>query len=349
VLPTLARRSLKNKPRHDIPRRVPLTSGPEAIDLAWQRTTRKTYFHNFMRIAILGAGGVGGYYGALLGRAGHDVMLFARGENLAAIRARGITIRDSNGEFSVAVGATDNPAELAGASFAIVAVKSYSLAEIAPVARDIALGGATIVPLLNGVEATDDLQRAGVPRAQLIGGQTNVSAFKAAPGVIQRALWKERITVGELDGSLTDRVGQLVEALRSAGIETIATTNIVVELWRKFNMLCAMAAACGMARSNVAGIRDTPLGRLLIERAVAEIAAVGRAKGVAIPASQETEMMRGIDALPGTMKPSFLLDVERGGPTELDVLSGAVSRFGRDTGIATPIHDTAAAVLAHAT
>ncbi|MEO7218565.1 MAG: ketopantoate reductase C-terminal domain-containing protein [Gemmatimonadaceae bacterium] len=111
-------------------------------------------------------------------------------------------------------------------------------------------------------------------------------------------------------------------------------------------MLCAMAAACGMARSNVAGIRDTSLGHLLIERAVAEIAAVGRAKGVAIPASQEVDIMRGIDALPGTMKPSFLLDIERGGPTELDVLSGAISRFGRATGITTPIHDTAAAVLA---
>jgi 2-dehydropantoate 2-reductase len=299
-----------------------------------------------MRIAILGAGGVGGYYGAILARAGHDVVLYARGDNLAAIRANGITIRDANGEFSVPIGATNDPAELAGATFGIVAVKSYSLAEIAPVARDLALGGATIVPLLNGVEAADDLQRAGVPRAQLLGGQTNVSAFKAAPGVIQRALWKERIVVGELDGTLSERVTKLVEALRSAEIEAIATTNIAVELWRKFNMLCAMAAACGMARSNVAGIRDTRLGRLVIERAVAEIAAVGRAKGIAIPPSQEADVMRGIDALPGTMKPSFLLDVERGGLTELDVLSGAVSRFGRDTGTATPIHDTAAAVLA---
>ena len=299
-----------------------------------------------MRIAILGAGGVGGYFGALLARAGHDVVLYARGENLAAIRANGITIRDSTGSFTVPIGATDTAAELAGAEFVIVAVKSYSLAEVAPVAKELAMNGATIVPLLNGVEAADDLQKAGVPREQLLGGQTNVSAFKAGPGVIQRALWKERIVVGELDGQLSDRVMSLVEALRSAGIDSVATTNIVLELWRKFNMLCAMAAACGMARSDVGGIRDTALGHLLIERAVSEIAAVGRARGVPIPPSQEADIMRGIDSLPATMRPSFLLDLERGGPTELDVLSGAVSRFGRDAHIATPVHDTAAAVLA---
>jgi 2-dehydropantoate 2-reductase len=299
-----------------------------------------------MRIAILGAGGVGGYYGALLARAGHDVVLYARGANLAAIRANGITIRDANGSFSVPIGATNNPDELGGAEFAIVAVKSYSLMDIAPVALALAQGGAAILPLLNGVEAADDLQRAGVPRDMLLGGQTNVSAFKAEPGVIQRALWKERVVLGELDGVLSARVMALVEALRSGGIEAIATTNIHVELWRKFNMLCAMAAACGMSRSDVGGIRDTELGHLLIERAVAEIAAVGRARGVAIPESQEADIMRGIESLPGSMKPSFLLDVERGGPTELNVLSGAVSRFGRATGIPTPVHDTAAAVLA---
>ncbi|MEO6864317.1 MAG: 2-dehydropantoate 2-reductase [Gemmatimonadaceae bacterium] len=299
-----------------------------------------------MRIAIIGAGGVGGYFGALLARAGHDVVLYARGDNLTAIRANGITIRDVNGSFSVPVHATNSPDDLSGSEFAIVAVKSYSLADVAPVAKTLALGGATIVPLLNGVEAAADLERAGVPREQLLGGQTNVSAFKVEPGVIQRALWKERIVVGELDGVLSHRVMNLVEVLRSADIEAIATTNIVVELWRKFNMLCAMAAACGMARSDVGGIRDTELGHVLIERAVAEIAAVGRARGVAIADTQEADIMRGIESLPPTMKPSFLLDIERGGPTELDVLSGAVSRFGRQAHIPTPVHDTAAAVLA---
>jgi 2-dehydropantoate 2-reductase len=295
---------------------------------------------------MIGAGGVGGYFGALLARAGNDVVLYARGAHLAAIQAAGITVRDANATFTVPIAATNAADDLDGAQFAIVAVKSYSLADVAPVVRALALRGTAIVPLLNGVEAADDLERAGVPRAQLIGGQTNVSAFRAAPGVIERAIWKETIVVGEFDGTVSDRVATLVSTLRGAGVDARASTEIVVDLWRKFNMLCAMAAACGMARSDVAGIRDNELGHLLIERAVAEIAAVGRARGVAIPAGQESAILRGIDALPGTMKPSFLLDIERGGPTELDVLSGAVSRFGRETGIATPVHDTASAVLA---
>ena len=299
-----------------------------------------------MRLAIVGAGGVGGYFGAVLARAGHDVVLYARGDHLAAIRENGITVRDDNGSFTVPIGATNSVADLHDAEYVIVAVKSYSLAEIAPVARTLAQAGSVVVPLLNGVEAASGLEAEGVPRDQILGGQTNVSAFKASPGLIQRAIWKERIVVGELGGEVTTRVNTLVQALRSADIDAIASGRIVVDLWRKFNMLCAMAAACGMARSDVGGIRDTMLGNLLIHRAVQEIAAVGRARGVPIPENQETETMAAIEALPPKMKPSFLLDVERGGPTELDVLSGAVSRFGRETGVPTPVHDTAAAVLA---
>lgn len=299
-----------------------------------------------MRIAILGAGGVGGYFGAVLARAGHDVILLARGEHLAAIRARGITVRDETGTFTVPIGATNDPAELGGAELTVVAVKSYSLTEVTPVAVSVAKEGSVILPLLNGVTAAEDLERDGVPRAQILGGLTMVSAFKAEPGVIQRASWQERIVLGELDGGLSERTERIVAAFGSAGIDAVATPSIVVELWRKFNMLCAMAAACGLSRSDVGGIRDTELGHLLIERAVAEITAVARAKGVELPDDQFQQAMARLETVPGTMKPSFLLDLERGGPTELNVLSGAVSRMGRETGTATPIHDTAAAALA---
>lgn len=298
-----------------------------------------------MRIAVLGAGGVGGYFGAVLARAGNDVTLLARGEHLAAIREHGLAIRSERESFTLPVPATDRAEDLAGADLVLIAVKSYSLPEIAPVARSLAMEGAAIVPLLNGVEAADALERDGVGRTQILGGLTMVSAARREPGVIEVANWRAQITIGELDGTLSPRAQRIAFTLDAAGIETTATEEIAVALWRKFNMLCAMAAACGMARSDVGGIRDVPLGRRLIERAVNEIAAVGRAKGVPIPAEQEGETMRRIDALPVTMKPSFLLDLERGGPTELDVLSGAVSRYGDETGIPTPVHDTAAAVL----
>jgi len=164
--------------------------------------------------------------------------------------------------------------------------------------------------------------------------------------VIERLSRRDRFAIGELDGTMSARVEAIAAALRSAGDEAVATREIVLELWLKFNMLCACSAACGMARSDLGTIRDTELGRLLIDRAVREIAAVASALRIPIPPTQEEDALARIAALPASLKPSFVLDIERGGPTELDILSGAVSRFGRQTGVPTPIHDTAAAVLA---
>jgi 2-dehydropantoate 2-reductase len=299
-----------------------------------------------MRIAIIGAGGVGGYYSAKLAQAGHDVILLARGEHLAAIRQKGMVIKDHDATYSVPVNATDRPEDLRGAEWAMLAVKSYSVAELGPLLVMLAKSGTAIVPALNGVTAAEDLEALGVPRGQILGGTTIMNAHKIAPGVIERLSNRERFAVGELDGTMSARAESIAAAMRSAGDEAVATREIVLELWMKFNMLCACAAACGMARSELGPIRDTELGRLLIERAVREIAAVARAMKVPIPATQEEDALARIAALPATLKPSFVLDVERGGPTELEVLSGAVSRFGRETGVPTPVHDTAAAVLA---
>jgi 2-dehydropantoate 2-reductase len=299
-----------------------------------------------MRIAIIGAGGVGGYYGALLTRAGHDVTVLARGEHLDAIRKSGIVIKDHNSNFAVPVKATDNADELRGAEWAMLAVKSYSVPEVAPVIATLARNGTAIVPPLNGVTTAQNLEAAGVPRSQILGATTFMNAHKTAPGMIERLSRRERFAVGELDGTMSARAQAIAQAMQSTGGESLATREIVRELWQKFNMLCACAAACGMARSDLGTIRDTELGRLLIERAVREIAAVARAKHVPIPSNQEEDALAQIAALPASLKPSFVLDVERGGPTELDVLSGAVSKFGRETGVPTPVHDTAAAVLA---
>lgn len=308
---------------------------------------------------MLGAGGVGGSFGAALGRAGENVVLFARGEHLAAIQRNGLTLRtggvgggDSDGgdsdadSFTVPVEATDDPMQLGRPDLAIIAVKSYSVAGIAPVAARLAEGGAAVLPLLNGVDAADALARHGVPARSILGGLAMVSASIVAPGVVTRAPWQERIVIGDLESSATGRADEIAAAFRAAGIDATVSGEIVIDLWRKYNMLCAMAAACGLARGTVGAIRDTSLGRVLIQRAVDEIAAVARARGVAIADDQESATMQRIDSLPAAMKPSFVLDVERGGPTELDVLSGAVSRMGRAVNVATPIHDTAAAALA---
>jgi 2-dehydropantoate 2-reductase len=301
-----------------------------------------------MRIAILGAGGVGGYYGGLLARRGHPVaMLARRGSHLDALRSGGIEVRTPEESFRAAVTATDDPLQLGEVELAILAVKSYSLADVVPAVRAVAAAGAAILPLLNGVEVTDRLAAAGVPAPSLLGGLSRISAARVAPGVVERRSPFQQIVVGELAGGISERAERIAGMLRDAGVEGArASADVVADLWRKFAFIATMAAACGLARSAVGPLRRTPLGHLLIERSVAEVVALARARGVAVDADEEEKVVKIIDSVPETMKPSFLHDLESGGPTELDDLSGVVVRLGRLAGLETKVHDTAAAALA---
>ena len=299
-----------------------------------------------MRVIVLGTGAVGAYYGGQLARAGHEVTCFARGSNLATIQERGIEIRTPEGAFQAWVTATDCSETLAPADFAILAVKSYSLADIAPVARRCADRGAVIVPLLNGVETAAHLEQLGVPSAAVIGGLTTVSVVRVGPGVVERRSPFQIVVVGELDGRTSERVRRITAAFQNAGVDARSSDRIQVELWQKFVFLAALAAACGLARSPVGRLRTDPPGRRLLQRAIEEVVAVAHARGIALPDAEVARVLGMIDALPPGVKPSFLVDLESGGPTELDILSGAVSRFAEECGVATPIHDTATAVLA---
>lgn len=303
-----------------------------------------------MRIAIVGAGGVGGYFGACLARAGHEVRLFARGEHARVIRERGLEIREPGEEtWNVRLPASDDPAALLPCDFAVLSVKSYSVSEVAPVLVGLAEAGADVVPLLNGVEAFENLVAFGVAKERLLAGLAVISADRSAPGVITRHSVFRRVVVGERSGGMSDRAERIADAFRGAGAESSASPDIALDLWRKFLFLSTIAAACGLSRTPIGPLREAPGGRRLIERLIGETAAVGRARGVALPVGQEAMVMDGVMALAPHLKPSFLLDLERGGPTELDVLSGAIVRYGREAGVETPTHETAAAAFAAAT
>lgn len=299
-----------------------------------------------MKIAVLGAGAIGAYYGGQLARAGHEVVFLARGATLAQLRGPGLELRTPEGVFRPSVRATDDIADLGPVDFALLAVKSYSLEGVAPAVRHVAESGAVIVPFLNGVETTDRLVALGVPRAGLLGGLTLISAARVAPGIVERRSPFQTVVVGELDGATSERAQRVAAAFREAGADARASDHIVVELWQKFVFIAAVAAACGLTRSPVGPVRADPLGRRLLERAVAEVVAVARARGVALPDTEQARVMGVIDGLPPAVKPSFLVDFESGGPTELDILSGAVARFAAEARVATPVHDTAAVALA---
>ena len=298
-----------------------------------------------MRIAILGAGGVGGYFGGILARAGHEVALLARGAHLAAVRERGLEIRTPEETFLVEVEAASEAKGLGQVDLAIVAVKNYSLPEVTPAARSLAKSGAMILPLLNGVEAADRLIASGVPSDLVLGGLTEISAFRAGPGIIQRRSSFHKVVLGELAGGPSERTERVAATFREAGTDARVSADITADLWRKLAFIASTAAACGLSRTSIGPIRSSPLGRLLIERAVHEAVTVARMHGVRLIGDVELKIMGFVDSLAPELKPSFLLDYESGGPTEIDDLSGAISRLGRQAGVETPVHDVATAVL----
>lgn len=298
-----------------------------------------------LRIAVLGAGGVGGYYGGALARAGYPVALLARGAHLEAIRARGLEVRTPEETFTVRMEASDDAEALGAADLALVAVKTYSLGEVLPAARLLAKTGAVVLPFLNGVEAAGRLVAGGVPRECVLGGLTQISVARVGPGVVERKSPFQNVAVGELSGGSSARAERIAQAFRDAGAQARVSGDVTADLWRKFAFIAPMAAACGLARAPIGPVRDAPHGNLLLDRAVREVLAVARARGVAMGEDDEAKILAFIGSVGASMKPSFLLDLEAGGPNELDDLSGAVARLGREAGVETPVHDTAAAAL----
>jgi 2-dehydropantoate 2-reductase len=187
----------------------------------------------------------------------------------------------------------------------------------------------------------------GVPRGAILGGVTRISVARVQPGVVERRGAMQSVIIGELDGQTTDRVTRIATAFRDAGAEARISNRIDVDLWQKFVFIASIAAACGLARAPIGVVRERPLGRRLLQRAVQEVVDVARARGIALPDDETSQVAGAIDALPPGTKPSFLLDLESGGPTELDILSGAVSRYAEEAGISAPIHDAVTAALAN--
>jgi len=224
-------------------------------------------------------------------------------------------------------------------------VKSYSLREVGSAARAVALQGATVLPLLNGVETTEHLVALGVPREALLGGLTMISAERVAPGVVERKSAFQTIVLGELGGGTSPRVLRIVEALRSASIDGRASTDVELELWQKLIFIASVATVCGLARAPIGQVRLAPRGPEFVAAAVGEAVAVARAHGVHLPDDQMARTVATIEGLPPRMRPSFLVDLEKGGATELDALMGAVSRIGHQLGVPTPVHSAATAAL----
>jgi 2-dehydropantoate 2-reductase len=297
-----------------------------------------------MKIAIVGSGGVGGYFGGRLAATGADITFLARGAHLDALRARGLRIISPKGDVHLpSVKAAGDTSEIGPVDIVIFAVKLYDT-ESALAALPPLLGPNTaVIPLQNGVDSVATLTNA-VGREHTAGGTCYVSAVIAEPGVIRHTAM-DHLIFGELDRIRSPRLLALREACQPAGFQTTLSDDITLDIWNKFVRLSVMSGMTAVTRSPLGVIHTDPELWSMLQMAVREAMAVAHAKGIAVPESTVDDVAKAYAALPPQTKSSMLEDLERGRRLELPWLSGAVARIGREVGVPTPTHCFIKAVL----
>jgi 2-dehydropantoate 2-reductase len=299
-----------------------------------------------MRIAIMGSGAVGGYFGARLAAGGSDVTFIARGAHLAAMRERGLTVESPLGDIKLPqVKASDNPRAIGPVDFVIVAVKLWDTEQAARQIEPLVRAGASVVSFQNGVQKDEVLRRVlGEPA--VMGGVCYVGASIAGPGVIRHIGKMQRLVFGEYDGRRSSRAEALLEACTRGGIDTELSADIKRAIWEKFVFLVAMSGATSSIRLTIGPIRKNPRTRAFFLDLMREVVAVGRASGIALSEDFPEQRMTFCDSLPAEMTSSMHNDLERGNRLEVDWLSGGVVELGNSVGVATPLNRAVRDILA---
>ena len=290
-----------------------------------------------MRIAVMGTGGVGGYFGARLALAGNDVTFIARGAHLAALRDHGLRVESAAGPLHLTrVQATADPAEVAPADVVMFCVKLWDVEAAAAAVAPLVAAGGIVVPFQNGLVTPEILERVVGP-AHVAPGVAYIAAAIRAPGVIAHTGTMARLRVGAFPGGPQSRVEAFAAAARAAGIDIDVSPDIRRALWEKFCFLSALSGCTSLARQPAGAIRADPDLRATFEAAVREAWSVGRAQGVPLPDDFVASQMRALDGLPAEMKASMLNDLEAGRRLEAPWLSGAVAALAQAAGVAAPV------------
>ena len=292
-----------------------------------------------MRIVVFGTGGVGGYFGGRVAQSGEDVTFIARGEHLRAIQTSGLRVDSPFGDFLIhPAKATDDVTEAGQADLVIVAVKAWQVPEVARAMKPVVGPATTILPLENGVEAPDQLA-AELGSERVIGGLCKIVSYIVEPGHIRHAGFEPSVTFGELNNRRTKRVERIQETFTKAGISSTVATDIKVALWTKFLFIISFSGI-GALRGKPAGeIRTNPESRALLLKAMDEVYAVGRARGVDLPEDSVEKAMATVDSLPDDGTSSMQRDIASGRPSELESQNGAIVRMAREVGVEAPTHE----------
>jgi 2-dehydropantoate 2-reductase len=292
-----------------------------------------------MKIAVVGAGGVGASFGALLAQAGHEVALLARGAHLDAIRAKGLLVERAGKSRALKLAASDNAADLGPADVVLFAVKLWSTEEAGEACRPLVGPHSMVVVLQNGVDGIARLSPI-LGSDRIVGGVAQISAVIEKPGHVVHRSPFARLIAGEPAGGQSDRVRNFVEACRAAGIEARASDDISLDLWAKFVMIVGLSGATALLRAPIGPILADSETRAFLVRLVEETVAVGRAEGVGLPADQAERTLSFMTGLPVDMRASMLDDLERASRIEMPWLSGHVVALGERHGIDTPANRT---------
>lgn len=291
-----------------------------------------------MRIAVVGAGGVGGAYGAVLAEAGADVTFIARGAHLEAMKSNGLRLESPRSDVHlVPTQATDDPRTVGPVDVVLFCVKLWDVENAGEAIKPMVSKDTVVIPLQNGVDAADRLAPI-LGRQAMMGGVAVISATIAEPGVIRQTGAVMRMVFGELDGTRSPRGDAFAALCVKAGIDGVVSTSIQTELWMKFILLASNASIMALARLPIGKLRDDPDIAPLFTAAYEEVAAVGRAAGVALPDDAVEKTLAFNRNAPPHLIPSMAVDLLRGNRIELPWLSGKVVELGRKHGVPTPTH-----------
>jgi len=298
-----------------------------------------------MKIAVMGAGALGGYFGGRLAASGHEVGLIARGAHLAALQSDGLRILSPKGDLHLPdITATDDPATLGRADVVLFMVKNYDVEDAAHAIAPLVGPDTMVVTCQNGVSAADRLG-AIVGAEHVVPGVARTPADIPAPGVIRHSAENDMLSFGEPDGAVSDRCAVLRDALLAAGTTARIPDNIQHDLWAKFIVQSALSSITTLTRLDIGPLRDNAATKTLFLDAINEAEAVGRAEVPDLPGGIVKASWDFLQSFPPTMHASMLDDLNRGKPLEIDYLSGDVVAYGRRHGVPTPIHGLFHALL----
>ena len=297
-----------------------------------------------LRIAVFGAGAIGSYYGARLGDGGAEVALVARGRNLDALRANGLTIVEPEGTRTYRLPATDDPAEVGPVDVVLFTVKSYDTTEAAGLLAPLLRDGTAVISLQNGIDNEDQIGEV-IGREHVLGGAAYILAAVREPGVVD-ANGPRGIVIGELDGRATsDRVQAVVDTGARAGLDVRAVEDVRIALWEKYTLLVAFSAMTATTRLPIGDIRAAPAARAMLQAIMTEVWSVGRASGVPLPDELVVRQMGLLTSQHAGATTSLYHDLVTGHRMELEALQGATIRLGREHGVPTPAVAAAYAIL----